>query len=188
VNDAIILIENKRGTLIVRGHELAAEMPRQPEYRVNRDGDVKFERIGDEITFGKTVNTRRVDVFPQEDRETYETSAVGIQTADGNAYYISQGVFVDNRNNKKVDLLAKRQADPEFVFPSISIGSLLPYEQISTNLIVPDNDGGIITKVVTYGVASAQHPGGSEMQRDVHDAIHDMILTNDHAKAIRHIH
>lgn len=172
----------------MRNYEsLAAETPKQPEYKVNADGDVKFERAGDEIVFGETAHTRRVDIYPQEDREAYEGSTVGIQTTDGNAYYISQGVLVDNRNNKKVDLLAKRQNDPDFAFPAITIGAQLPYEQISKNLVIPDGDDGMVTKVVVYGAASAQHPGGSSMQHDVYDAIHDMILTNDRAKEIRHI-
>ena len=63
----------------------------------------------------------------------------------------------------------------------------MPYAQISENLKVPDADGGIVTKVVTYGTASRQNPDGSEMRRNIHDAIHEMILTNDQAKQIREI-
>ena len=171
----------------MKNYEFSEKSSRQPEYRVNRDGDVKFERVGDEIVFGKTKNTRQVDAFPLENYEDYEQSIIGIQTADGNAYYISEGVLVDNRNNKKVDLLAKRVREPEFTFPSITIGEQMPYAQISENLKVPDADGGIVTKVVTYGTASRQNPDGSEMRRNIHDAIHEMILTNDQAKQIRGI-
>ena len=56
----------------MKNYEFSEKPSRQPEYRVNRDGDVKFERVGDEIVFGKTKNTRRVDAFPLENYEDYE--------------------------------------------------------------------------------------------------------------------
>ena len=77
------------------------EQQRTPEYKRNKDGDVMFSKIGDEITFGEAPYTRRVDAFPQENQEDYVSFVVGIETYDGNCYFISEGVLVDKKNNKK---------------------------------------------------------------------------------------
>lgn len=164
------------------------EQQRTPEYKRNKDGDVMFSKIGDEIIFGETPYTRRVDAFPQENQEDYASSVVGIETYDGNCYFISEGVLVDKKNNKKVDLLKKRSENADFSFPSVRIGYKLPYDKISENLKVPDGEGGTIVKVVSYGEASATHNNGSEMKKQVQGAIHGMIMQNDTAKQIRHIH
>lgn len=163
------------------------EQQRTPEYKRNKDGDVMFSKIGDEIIFGETPYTRRVDAFPQENQEDYASSVVGIETYDGNCYFISEGVLVDKKNNKKVDLLKKRSENADFSFPSVRIGYKLPYDKISENLKVPDGEGGTIVKVVSYGEASATHNNGSEMKKQVQGAIHGMIMQNDTAKQIRHI-
>ena len=164
------------------------EQQRTPEYKRNKDGDVMFGKIGDEIIFGETPYTRRVDAFPQENQEDYASSVVGIETYDGNCYFISEGVLVDKKNNKKVDLLKKRSENADFSFPSVRIGYKLPYDKISENLKVPDGEGGTIVKVVSYGEASATHNNGSEMKKQVQGAIHGMIMQNDTVKQIRHIH
>ena len=164
------------------------EQQRTPEYKRNKDGDVMFSKIGDEIIFGETPYTRRVDAFPQENQEDYASSVVGIETYDGNCYFISEGVLVDKKNNKKVDLLKKRSENADFSFPSVRIGYKLPYDKISENLKVPDGEGGTIVKVLSYGEASATHNNGSEMKKQVQGAIHGMIMQNDTAKQIRHIH
>ena len=164
------------------------EQQRTPEYKRNKDGDVMFSKIGDEIIFGETPYTRRVDAFPQENQEDYASSVVGIETYDGNCYFISEGVLVDKKNNKKVDLLKKRSENADFSFSSVRIGYKLPYDKISENLKVPDGEGGTIVKVVSYGEASATHNNGSEMKKQVQGAIHGMIMQNDTAKQIRHIH
>ncbi len=161
---------------------------RLPEYEVNSNGDTIFSKFGKEIIFGTTENTRRVDVFPQENQEDYESSVVGIETYDGNCYFISEGVFVDRRNGKKIDLLKKRSKDAEFSFPSIRIGYKLPYRQISESLKVPEGEGGTVVKVVSYGEASAGHSEGSKMKHQIQGAIHGMIMENEEAKQIRHIH
>lgn len=164
------------------------EQRRTPEYKRNKDGDVMFNKIGDEIVFGDTPYTRRVDVFPQENQEDYVSSVVGIETYDGNCYFISEGVLVDKNNDKKVDLLKKRSEDADFSFPSVRVGYKLPYGKISENLKVPDGEGGTVVKVVSYGEASSTHGNGSEMKKQIQSAIHGMIMQNDTAKQIRHIH
>ncbi len=164
------------------------EQRRTPEYKRNKDGDVMFNKIGDEIVFGDTPYTRKVDVFPQENQEDYASSVVGIETYDGNCYFISEGVLVDKNNDKKVDLLRKRSEDADFSFPSVRVGYKLPYDKISKNLKVPDGEGGTVVKVVSYGEASAAHGNGSEMKKQIQSAIHEMIMQNDVAKQIRHIH
>ncbi len=115
------------------------------------------------------------------------SSVVGIETYDGNCYFISEGVFVDRNNNKKVDLLRKRSEDANLSFPSVQIGYKLPYDKISKNLKVPDGEGGTVVKVVSYGEASATHINGSKMKKQIQGAIHEMIMHNDAAKQIRHI-
>lgn len=135
----------------------------------------------------ETPYTRRVDAFPQENQEDYASFVVGIETYDGNCYFISEGVFVDKENNKKIDLLKKCSENADFSFPSVRIGYKLPYDKISENLKVPDGEGGTIVKVVSYGEASATHNNGSEMKKQVQGAIHGMIMQNDTAKQIRHM-
>lgn len=179
---------NKTGWEGVEAMAGKFEQQRTPEYKRNKDGDVMFNKFGDEITFGEAPYTHRVDVFPRENREDYESSAVGIETYDGNCYFISEGVLVDKKNNKKVDLLKKRSEDADFSFPSVRIGYKLPYDKISENLKVPDGEGGTVVKVVSYGEASAAHANGSEMKKQVQGAIHEMIMQNDTAKQIRNIH
>lgn len=181
-------VSNKTGWEDVEAMAGKFEQQRTPEYKQNKDGDVMFNKFGDEITFGETPYTRRVDAFPQENQEDYASSAVGIETYDGNCYFISEGVLVDKKNNKKVDLLKKRSEDAGFSFPSVKIGYKLPYDKISENLKVPDGEGGTVVKVVSYGETSAAHPNGSEMKKQVQDAIHGMIMQNNIAKQIRHIH
>ena len=135
----------------------------------------------------ETPYTRRVDAFPQENQEDYASSVVGIETYDSNCYFISEGVFVDKENNKKIDLLKKRSENADFSFPSVRIGYKLPYDKISENLKVPDGEGGTIVKVVSYSEASATHNNSSEMKKRVQGAIHGMIMQNDTAKQIRHM-
>ena len=161
---------------------------KMPEYKVNSDGDVMFSKIGTKVTFGETAYTRRVDAFPKENQEDYASSVVGIETFDGNSYFISEGVLVDKNNNKKVDLLKKRTEDADFAFPSILVGYKFPFSDISENLKVPDGEGGTVVKVVSYGEAPAKHPNGSELGQQIHNAVHAMIMENDVAKQIRHIH
>ena len=163
------------------------EQTKTPEYQRNSDGDVRFSRIGDEIVFGETPYTHKVDVLPRENREDYDSSVIGIETYDGNCYFIAEGLLVDKNNNKKVDLIRKRSEDANYSFPNIRIGYKLPYEKISENLKVPDGEGGSVVKVVSYGEAPSSHSQGSEMKKQIQGAIHEMIMGNDIAKQVRGI-
>lgn len=163
------------------------EQKRTPEYEQNSDGDVKFSRIGDEIIFGETPYTREVNALPWVNKEDYDSSVIGIETYDGNRYYISEGLLVDKNNNKKVDLIRKRDEDANYSFPSIRIGYKLPYEKISKNLKVPDGEGGSVVKIVSYGEAPSAHGEGSARKEQIKGAIHEMIMGNDAAKQVRHI-
>lgn len=163
------------------------EQKRTPECRRNSDGDVMFSRIGDEIVFGETPYTRRVDALPWENREDYDSSVIGIETNDGNCYYIAEGLLVDRKNDKKVDLIRKRGENANYSFPSIRIGYRLPFEKISENLKVPDGEKGSVLKIVSYGEAPSAHGQGSEMKKQIQGVIHEMIMGNDAAKQARNI-
>ena len=48
----------------MKNYEFSEKPSRQPEYRVNRDGDVKFERVGDEIVFWQDQKYAPSRCFP----------------------------------------------------------------------------------------------------------------------------
>ena len=160
---------------------------KSPDYRKDKDGNVYFGKIGDTIVFGETKHTRKVDDFPHEtNEEDYDNSVVGIRTDDGNQYYISQGVFLDHGNDKKVDLLKRRQDDPNYRFPSITIGEPLPYNSIARN--IPEGTNiGIVTEVVCLGEAPSTSPNENKTKKDIQEYIANEIKQSETAKRIRHI-
>lgn len=160
---------------------------KSPDYRKDKDGNVYFGKIGDTIVFGETKHTRRVDDFPHEtNEEDYDNSVVGIRTDDGNQYYISQGVFLDRGNDKKVDLLKRRQDDPHYRFPNITIGEPLPYNSIARN--IPEGTNiGIVTEVVCLGEAPSTSPNENKTKKDIQEYIANEIKQSETAKRIRHI-
>ena len=158
-----------------------------PEYEITSNGNVIFERPGDIIKFGETINTTAVDEFPDRyNRIKYEDSAVGIKTKNGNLYYIAEGVFFHDtgKDSKKVDLLRKREADPNFRFPDIKIGAKLPLEKISENLGIPEGDGGVVVKVVCFGAAPSTS-GENKTKTQLKKFVHEEIKENEEARKIR---
>ena len=158
------------------------------KFEFNEHGDAIFTKLGDRISFGTTPNTLPVDEFPQGGSPNYEGSIVGIETFSGDRYYINQGIFLDKKNDKKVDILQKRVAAQKqggvYVFPDIIIGSRLPYEKISPNLPIPEGERGTVLKVICYGVGESAIPEHKTMN-EIHDFFRDMIRQNDKAREVR---
>lgn len=161
---------------------------KSPEYEIDKNGNVYFSKAGDVIIFGETKYTRKVDDFPHEtSEENYDNSVVGIKTDDGNQYYISRGVFLDRDNNKKVDLLKRRQGDSGYRFPNIAIGEPLPYDAIARN--IPEGANiGVVTEVVCLGEAPSGSLEENKTKKDIQDYIINEIKQSETAKRIRHIH
>ena len=108
------------------------------ECKFNKNGDAVFFKFGDTIRFGETPNTQRVDSYPNETNEDdYNTCVVEIETSDGNVYYVNQGIFLDTKNAKYVDILENRKKvenkGKEYKFPDITIGYQLPFDKIPYN-------------------------------------------------------
>lgn len=144
--------------------------PKIAECRFDNSGDAIFSKFRDRIVFGETPYTQRVDLLPGEKSngdDIYHSAVAKIETSDGNIYYINQGIFLDTKNAKYVDILEKRRKKEdrgeEYNFPDIMIGYNLPFDEISCNL--PRAQGAYVTRVSFLNVPGS--PTGSNFNSDL---------------------